>query len=114
MDDDIKIKEIGQRIRTARKNAGLSQEKLAEQLDISTVYMSDIENGKTNLGLKIFMKITEVLQISADWILQTDTPLVNELCRSELNELFIGCSPEDLRSYSKIIREIQTLSKRKK
>lgn len=111
MDDD-KIKEVGQRIRKARKNAGLSQEKLAEQLDISTVYMSDIENGKTNLGLKIFMKITEVLQISADWILQTNTPLVQDLRRSELNDLFIGCSPEELRSYSRIIKEIQALSKR--
>ena len=112
--DDNRLKEVGGRIRQARKMANMSQEQLSEQLDISTAYMSDIENGKTNLGLKIFMKITEVLQISADWILQTDTPLVNEAHRSELNELFIGCSSEEMRSYSKIIREIQTLSKRKK
>jgi transcriptional regulator with XRE-family HTH domain len=111
MNEDFRMKEVGMRIRQARKSANLSQEQLAEQLDISTAYMSDIENGKTNLGLKTFMRITEVLKTSADWLLQTDTPLVNSLYRSELNELFIDCTPNELQLYSRIIKDIQLLSR---
>ena len=109
--DDM-MKEIGSRIRQARKSADLSQEQLAEMLDISTVYMSEIENGKTNFGLKTFMKITEVLQISADWLLQTNIPPVNKLLTSELNALFLDCTPEELRSYSRIVKEIKAMTYR--
>ncbi len=110
MDYELRIKEIGSRIREARKTANLSQEQLAELLDISTAYMSDIENGKTNLGIKIFMKITETLKVSADWLLQTNTPIVSDYHRNEFNDLLSDVSADDLRSYNIIIKEIKSLS----
>lgn len=42
---------IGQRIRKIRKAHGLSQEDLAERVDISTTHMSHIETGSTKLSL---------------------------------------------------------------
>ena len=37
---------IGSRLKEARRTAGLTQEELAEQVFLSTVYLSLIENGK--------------------------------------------------------------------
>ena len=37
---------IGSRLKEARKTAGLTQEELADQVFLSTVYLSRIENGK--------------------------------------------------------------------
>jgi transcriptional regulator with XRE-family HTH domain len=37
---------LGEAIRAARKAAGLSQEKLAEKADLSTVFISRVERGK--------------------------------------------------------------------
>lgn len=37
---------LGNRIRKTRMNCGITQEKLAEMVDISTNFMSLIENGR--------------------------------------------------------------------
>lgn len=60
--------EIGKRIKAARLEKHLSQIKFAELINVSTPYLSDIENGKTNLSLEIFVRIVEALQVSADCI----------------------------------------------
>lgn len=106
-----RLKEVGERIRQARKTAGINQEKLAELLDISTSYVSDIENGKTNIGLEIFMRITEVLQVSADWLLMTDTPTVSIIHNNEISSLISSCSKEEIKAIKNIIKELNTLTK---
>lgn len=50
--------EIGKRIKSARQEKHLSQMQFAELINVSTPYLSDIENGKTNLSLDIFTRIT--------------------------------------------------------
>ena len=42
---------VGRRIRAQRKKLSLSQEELAEMVNISTVHMSHIETGYTKLSL---------------------------------------------------------------
>lgn len=79
-----KFKDVGARIREARKIQKLSQADLAERLQISTSHMSHIENGKKNIGLDIFMRLTEALQVSADWLLRTDIPSVSNIQNSFL------------------------------
>lgn len=108
-----KLKEVGQRIRDARRAVGLSQSELAEKLNISPAYMSDIENGKTNVGLEIFMGITEALQVSADFLLQTDTPLVKDFHRSSMDALLSRCSASELERLTKIVRQIQEYAGKK-
>lgn len=60
---------IGQKIRKFRKARGLSQENLAEMVDISVTHMSHIETGNTKLSLAVFADIVEVLGVRADDIL---------------------------------------------
>ena len=43
---------LGNRIKSARKAKNLTQEKLAEQINISTSYIAEIENKKTAQVLK--------------------------------------------------------------
>lgn len=83
---------LGNRIRLARKEHGMSQSELADLVQISTSHMSDIENGKTTIGIDIFMRITECLQVSADWLLQTNIPSVSNIQSREFNEILSGCS----------------------
>ena len=70
MDDKILLCEIGQRIRKARNDKKLSQEDLAFKAGLSTCSISDIELGKTNLGVLTLIKIIEALNVSADIILR--------------------------------------------
>ena len=54
--------EIGARIRAGRKALGLSQEQLAEMVNISTTHMSHIETGNTKLSLGVLVDLAGVLQ----------------------------------------------------
>lgn len=110
-----KSKEVGNRIREIRKKKRLSQSQLSELLDISPSHMSDIENGKTNIGLDIFMDLTEILQVSADWLLQTDIPPVNSILNNEASDILADCSASERQAILKIMKEIKvTIQQSKK
>ena len=57
---------IGQRIRCARKARGLSQEVLAEKVQISVTHMSHIETGNTKLSLAVLVDLAVALDICTD------------------------------------------------
>jgi transcriptional regulator with XRE-family HTH domain len=55
---------IGSNIRTARKEQGITQEKLAEDADISAKHLSAVENGReTNLSFRYVKGIAMALGI---------------------------------------------------
>lgn len=108
------LNKVGNRIREARKKKKLSQAELSELLNISPSHMSDIENGKTNIGLDIFMRLTEVLQVSADWLLQTDVPEVNAILTVEVSNVMADCSPSEVQHLIRIMKEIKAVLKETK
>ena len=55
--DDIDYAAIGRRIRSARKKAKLTQEQLAEKIDVTPQHVSAIETGKTKLSLPALIRI---------------------------------------------------------
>ncbi len=69
MDDKNILEKVSDNIRLARLQKRISQEKLAEMLDISTKYLNMIENRKANPTIVIVVKICKVLNIelSAIW-----------------------------------------------
>lgn len=58
-------KEIGLKVAYFRKLKGLSQETLAEQIDVSRTHLSNIEapNMPTSVSLELLFRISEVLEI---------------------------------------------------
>lgn len=93
MKEDLKL--VGTRIQNARKEQHISQNELAEKLNISVSHLSAIECGRSNFGIDILMRITEVLKVSADSLLRTDTPAVSAIYSSELSNLIQDCSPAE-------------------
>ena len=69
MDDKNILEKVSDNIRLARLQKRISQEKLAEMVDISTKYLNMIENRKANPTIVIVVKICKVLNIelSAIW-----------------------------------------------
>ena len=61
---------MGDRIKETRKKRGLTQEQLAEKLDISVEYVSQIERGMKIPSMQIFIKLVEALDVSADYLLR--------------------------------------------
>ncbi len=91
MDIDYKI--IGQRIKEARKEKGWSQEKLSEEIDVTTVFISRVERGFCQANLKRLAQIAKALDTSLEYLIEgtvTDSP--NYLDK-ELYETLINCTP---------------------
>ena len=60
---------IGKRIRAARKNRGWRQEEFAEKIGLSVTYTGMIERGEKVPKLETFIRIANVLEVSADQLL---------------------------------------------
>ena len=61
---------MGDRIRVARKAKQLTQEQLAEILDVTPYYMGELERGNKTPSLDLFIKLVENLNVSADYLLR--------------------------------------------
>lgn len=56
-----RLKILGENIAKYRKQKGLSQEKLAEAVDLSREYIVRIERGQKNISLRKLFMIADVL-----------------------------------------------------
>ena len=59
---------IGKNIQKIRKSNGYTQEKLAEEIEVSVRYISDIEQDKSKPSYEVLIKICNVFQISLDQV----------------------------------------------
>ncbi|MBE5875678.1 MAG: helix-turn-helix transcriptional regulator [Lachnospiraceae bacterium] len=62
--------EIGEKIKLARKEAGISQKELAERLQVYQKDISRWENGERTPSLEAFAQICRELKVSADEMLE--------------------------------------------
>ena len=60
---------VGERISRLRKNLGLTQEKLAEQADISIQFLVQIEHSKRTMKIGTLRKLCSALSVSADYLI---------------------------------------------
>lgn len=68
MDKELAVT-IGNAARQARKKLQLTQARVAEQLDVSVEFYSRIERGVTHPSTETFVRMLEVLAVSADTLL---------------------------------------------
>ena len=61
--------EIGERIQTRRNQLNMTQEQVCKHLDIYQTYYSRIENGKVGVSIEMLLKLCEILDVSADYVL---------------------------------------------
>lgn len=59
---------LGEAVRTARKERGFSQEKLAEKADLSTVFISRIERGVESPSVDNLQKIAKALGVRVKYL----------------------------------------------
>ena len=54
---------LGNKIRSYRKQAGLTQEQLAEKADLSYKYVGEVERGCVNISLDSLVRIAKALKV---------------------------------------------------
>lgn len=61
--------QTGERIRAAREQAKLTQEQLAERIEVSPQYISDLERGVVGISLPTLKRLCLAVGVSSDRIL---------------------------------------------
>ncbi|SHJ97406.1 Helix-turn-helix [Caminicella sporogenes DSM 14501] len=70
MYNEIDNKAIGERIRQEREKLGLTREKFAEIVELSPLYIGQLERGERQMSLNTLFKISECLHISIDYLVK--------------------------------------------
>ena len=83
---------IGKRIQTRRQEQNITQEKLAERVGISVVYLSKIENGRVYPTLETLSNICTELDTEHSAILSNTEIARKDYANERVLELFNSCS----------------------
>jgi len=62
---------LGSRLKQERQRLNLTQEKLAEKVDVSHAYIGQIERGERSLTLETLVNIAEKLDVTVDYLLES-------------------------------------------
>ena len=101
---EVKYKELGLRIRQARKNRRMTMRELSEKVNISENFLARIESNNGKAGLGTTIKICNELKISMDFLFQDslfdmDAETLNLEALSEPDRKFIIKTIKNLKSY---------------
>lgn len=94
MEKDIDYSIIGERIRQARKNKGWSQEKLSEEIDVATAFLSRVERGHSQINLKRLAQISRALEVPLEKLITGVAIASEKYLDKELYNILISCTPD--------------------
>ena len=90
------FKAIGQAVKAARENMGLTREQLAEKLDLAPRYIMSVENQGQHPSFQVFYELITMFDISVDQYLFPDKPVERSTRRRQLDGLLGSLSEKDL------------------
>lgn len=94
---------LGARIREQRKKKKLTLERFSEKADIGRVFLGEIERGVKMPSLKVFIKILNILDISADVLLRDEVNAAKPYVLNELTQKMQGLSASELKAISDVL-----------
>ncbi len=104
---DLDYVALGERIRQRRKEQGITQNYLAEQVELEPSNISHIERAVSKVGLSSLVKIANVLGCTTDDLLCDSLVHEREAFEGELVRLSQDCSPKELRLISDLVRAMK-------
>ena len=105
---------IGERIRKSRLSKKMTQEKLAEELNVSVAFVSRIERGSAHLNLRRLSEICAILEIDEGTILNGTSMESKNYLSEEFGKLLKDAPTETQRLIYDIARLIIKDSKKNK
>ena len=98
---------IGARIKEHRQRRNLTQEMLAELIEMSPGYISLIETGKKKASLETLLAICRVLSITLNELLTGNQIPLDTDYNLEIAELMSGCNEYERRIAYEIMKTVR-------
>ena len=100
---DRRLQEIGTRLKQARLANNLTQSQLAEATGISVSFLSNLETGRQAMNILTLTDLLDILNISADWLLNNGTDSANHAAALEIEKELSSCTPKERDSILRMI-----------
>jgi transcriptional regulator with XRE-family HTH domain len=109
MDYKLDNIEIGNRIRSIRESMFMSREKFSEMVDISEVFLGQIERGECSLSVKTLTNIIAFTGSSADFILYGNDESNSYM--KKIDRMLKHCSDSTLELIYNLIHDVHKFNK---
>ena len=95
---------LGKKINMARKDRGITSDKLSEACNINATYLRQIESGAKMPSLPVFISLCQELKVSPSYLLSDllPDPEIQEM--DAMWELWQKASPKQIKMVSSMIR----------
>ena len=87
---NLKLDRIGNIIREARLNQGLTQEELAELVDVTPAYIGHIERNQRSFSLQMLVRLVTELDIDMNYLFSEDVATDDEKIIVDFKQLISG------------------------
>ena len=102
-------KALGKRISNARKQAGITQEALGEQLNMTRKHISVIESAIKRPSLDALVDIANALDVSTDDLLVDSLMHSTSTSNSEIHRLLLDCNEIEQEILTRMVREMKAI-----
>ena len=85
---------IGSRIKQARLAKNMTQEDLADKIDISVAFLSRVERGNSHINLERLNQLCDLLDVSEGYLLNGASSSSENYLDKEFTDLIKSVSPE--------------------
>lgn len=97
-------KALGEQMRRARKDRGLTSDSLSELCSVNSTYIRQLEAGMKTPSLPIFISICNNLRVSPTYLLAAELDGCDSFGIDALFELCKNATPKQLKMISSIVK----------
>ena len=87
MEVTVNYENVGNKIRERRNFLKITQENLADRINVSSSFISDIENGRRKMSLETMIKISIALKTSLDYFVLDNIEDIRVKNKTKFDEL---------------------------
>lgn len=88
-------KALGKRLRQERHKMHLTQEKLAERVEVSDAYIGQIERGERSLSLDTLVKLANQLAVTVDYLLHDSILISDDQFMDQIQQIMVDRSSKE-------------------
>ena len=109
---ELDYKAIGKRIKIARIKSDLTQERLAEMVEISPTHMSNIETGTTRVSLSAIVSLANALSVTVDDLLCDSVVKAKVQFEKDIAGILADCDEYEIRMIKDMAKALKETLRR--
>lgn len=103
----LNFEKIGKKIKELRLERSLTQEYIADMVDVNTSHISNIENNRVKVSLTTLVQICNALDTTVDYILAEEYNQPSSAIEQEILHELHNCSEDTKKQILKIVKALQ-------